>query len=50
MGAAWTKVLRQEGKPGECEGTEGGQGSRSRENDEEVTLECLGWGGSLEMQ
>ena len=45
VGAAWAKVLWQEGKPGEFEGTEGGQGSWSKENDEEVTWECLGWDG-----
>lgn len=50
VGAAWAKALWQEGKSGECEGTEGAQGSWSRENDEEVTWECLGWGGGLEMQ
>ena len=45
VGAAWAKVLWQEGKPGESEGTEGGQGSWRKENDEEMTWECLGWGG-----
>lgn len=47
MGAAWAKVLWQEREPGECEGTGGGQGDWSRENDEEGDLRVPGrWVGA----